>query len=143
MDEANNNPLLFIIIMLIFIGSVALIIGLYNAIVRLREMSKLSKRHNLKPTDYTRHYKNVPGILNCPCCKSQDILTVMTIKFPKIFANRSTYEPISFANSDTDVTWYIECNECGIKTKEFDTISDAILNWNGRSESTELIKKEE
>lgn len=142
MDEANNNWL-FIIIMLIIIGSLALIIGLYNVIVKLREMSKLSERHFLKPNDIQKPYKNIPGILNCPCCKSQDILTVMTIKFPEISSNCSSYEPISFARHDTDVTWYIECNECGIKTKEFGTISDAILNWNGRSESTELIKKEE
>lgn len=142
MDKVSNDALFFII-MLIFIGSIALIIGLTEAIIKIREMSKLSKCHKLEPTDYIRRYTNIPGILNCPCCKSQDILTVMTIKFPKIISNRSSYDPISFDEHNTDVTWYIECNECGIKTKEFDEINDAILNWNGRSESTELIKKEE
>ena len=131
-----------LIVCIIFLGSIVLILCLVGLTSKLREMFKLAKPHKFRPQDLVKHYKNVPGILNCPCCKSQDILTVLTIEFPEIRSNCTSYEPISFMRSDTEVTWYIECNECGIKTKEFYTISDAILNWNGRSESTELIKKE-
>ena len=141
MNETNDNGTGFIIT-LIVVGSIILIMALIELILKIREWYILAKPHKLKPNDLKIEYYNIPGILNCPCCKSQDILTVARIKFPEIQTKYSSYEPISFVSSETYITWVIECDECGMQTKEFYSIDKAILNWNGRSESTELIKTE-
>lgn len=84
--------------------------------------------------------EDFPGLLTCPSCRESKISLIRYIKFPNI---KTIDGNIDFYKNDTVVKYHIECPECGMQTKNFDKISEAIMYWNGRSNSTEIVPKED
>ena len=91
-----------------------------------------------QPKDKVIEYDKFVGF-PCPCCRSSNIELITTIKFSKI----SSYKKkISFYENSTELSYKIKCMDCGIQTESNKNINVVILDWNGKSQSTEIIKKE-
>ena len=91
-----------------------------------------------QPEDKVIEYDKFIGF-PCPCCRSSNITLITTIKFSKI----SSYKKkINFYENSTELSYKIKCSDCGIQTEANKDINTVILDWNGKSQSTEIIKKE-
>lgn len=80
-----------------------------------------------------------PGLIACPNCKNTQITIRRNMNIPNIYISCGRVE---FNKNDIYVTYKVICPKCGLQTMDFEYASKAIMNWNGRSESTEIIKKE-
>lgn len=101
-----------------------------------REKLNQSKSYN----DRIKDDEDFPGLLSCPSCKNVKI----TLRTSTYVPNVNIYNgKIEFSALDITTKYKIICPQCGMQTKDFTYASDAIINWNGRSESTEIVKKEE
>jgi len=90
-----------------------------------------------KLDDSYRNY-SLDVIKVCPLCKSKEVTLEEAIKFPDIEVN-APYggSKIIFHTYDIKSTWKIRCISCGCSSKEFNDISEAINNWNNRTERIE------
>ena len=91
-----------------------------------------------KPKDKVIEYDKFVGF-PCPCCRSSNIELITTIKFSEIFSYK---KKITFYENSTELSYKIKCMDCGIQTEANKNINTVILDWNGKSQSTEIIKKE-
>lgn len=91
-----------------------------------------------QPKDYEIEYDNFLAF-PCPCCRSNNVQMIVTIKFSLI---RSYKKEITFYEKETKLNYKIKCKDCGIQTESNEDLNKTILDWNGKSQSTELIKKE-
>ncbi len=90
-----------------------------------------------KLDDSYRNY-SLDVIKECPLCKSKEVTLQETIKFPDIEVNVPYNDSkIKFYTHDIQSTWKIRCTSCGCSSKEFSDISEAINNWNNRTERIE------
>ena len=91
-----------------------------------------------KLDDSYRNY-SLDVIKECPLCKSKEVTLQEAIKFPDIEVNAPYYggDKIIFHTYDIKSTWQIRCTSCGCSSKEFSDISEAINNWNNRTERIE------
>ena len=103
---------------------------------KYREKLNQSKSYN----DRINDDKDFPGLLSCPSCKNVKI----TLRSSTYVPNVNIYNGrIEFSAIDITTKYKIICPQCGMQTKDFKYASEAIINWNGRSESTEIVKTEE
>lgn len=94
-------------------------------------------RYEKKLDDSYRNY-NLDVIKECPLCKSKEVTLQETIKFPNIEVNVPyASSKIKFYTHDIQSTWKIRCIACGCSSTEFNDISEAINNWNNRTERIE------
>lgn len=106
-----------------------------NAMENMYE-KKLYKRQTYK--DIQTFEEDFPGLLECPCCHNKKINAITTISIPDI----NTFDgSIEFCPNDISLEYNIECSECGMQTKKFGELSEAILYWNGKSNSTQIIPR--
>ena len=99
---------------------------------------KLNQYKSYEDRDYDE--LDFPGLLSCPSCKNAKISLRRNMDIPNVTISSGRIE---FYPGDIRIAYKIICPECGMQTKEFKQASEAIINWNGRSESTEIVKKEE
>lgn len=122
-----------------------LLIGIFTAAVIIiplliaacyglyRRIAKYEK----KLDDSYRNY-SLDVIKECPLCKSKEVTLQETIKFPDIEVNVPySGSKITFHTFDIKSTWKIRCTVCGCSSTEFNDISEAINNWNNRTERIE------
>ena len=91
-----------------------------------------------QPEEYEEKYDNFLAF-PCPCCRSNNVQMIVTIKFGNITSYK---KKITFYEDSTKLSYKIKCQECGIQTENNQDLSKTILDWNGKSQSTEIIKKE-
>lgn len=126
---AYNNTIALIGIGLL-IGIPLLITACYGLYRRIAQYEK-------KLDDSYRNY-NLDVIKECPLCKNKKVTLQEAIKFPSIKVNVPfCNSKIRFYTSDIQSTWKIKCDSCGCSSKEFYNISEAINNWNNRTERIE------
>ena len=126
----DNNNTIALIGMGLLIGVPLLIAACYGLYRRIA-------RYEKKVDDSYRNY-DLDIIKECPLCKSKEVTLQETIKFPDIFVN-APYgsNKITFYTHDIKSTWKIRCTACGCSSTEFNDISEAINNWNNRTERIE------
>ena len=101
--------------------------GLYRRIAQFEK----------KVDDSYRNY-DLDIIKECPLCKSKEVTLQEAIKFPNIEVNVPyCNSKIQFHTCDIKSTWKIRCTACGCSSTEFNDISEAINNWNNRTERIE------
>lgn len=114
----------------IFIVVPLLIAACYGLYRRIAQYEK-------KLDDSYRNY-SLDVIKECPLCKSKEVSLQETIKFPNIEVNVPYCDSkIKFHTFDIKSTWKIRCTACGCSSTEFNDISEAINNWNNRTERIE------
>lgn len=126
-------------ILLIIVTIIASITGIVVKIKtenKYHEMINQSKSYN----DRINNDDDFPGLLSCPSCKNVKI----TLQSSTYVPNVNIYNGrIEFSACDIATKYKVICRQCGMQTKDFKYASEAIINWNGRSESTEIVKTEE
>lgn len=127
MDNDNMIALIGMGLLIVIPLVIAACYGLY------RRIAKYEK----KLDDSYRNY-SLDIIKECPLCKSKEVTLQETIKFPNIEVNVPyASSKIKFYTHDIQSTWKIRCTSCGCSSKEFSDISEAINNWNNRTERIE------
>ena len=126
---------------------VSFIISFITAVVvKIKTEDKILDEYHEK-LNQSKSYKerinddeDFPGLLSCPSCKNVKITLRSSTYIPNIYISGGRIE---FLALDVTTKYKIICPQCGMQTKDFKHASEAIINWNGRSESTEIVKKEE
>lgn len=114
----------------LLIGVPLLIAACYGLYRRIAQYEK-------KLDDSYRNY-DLDIIKECPLCKSKEVTLQEAIKFPNIEVNVPyASSKITFHTYDIKSTWKIRCIACGCSSTEFNDISEAINNWNNRTERIE------
>lgn len=127
MDNDNMIALIGMGLLIVVPLVIAACYGLYRRIARYEK----------KPDDSYRNY-SLNIIKECPLCKSKEVTLQETIKFPNIEVNVPYgSSKIKFYTHDIKSTWKIMCTSCGCSSTEFSDISEAINNWNNRTERIE------
>lgn len=122
---------------------ISMIIGV---IVKIKTEDKITDEYREKLNQYKSYDDRInddedfPGLLSCPSCKNVKITLRSSTYVPNVYISSGRIE---FSVCDITTKYKIICPQCGMQTKDFKHASEAIINWNGRSESTEIIKKEE
>lgn len=125
-----DNNMIALIGMGLLIVVPLLIVSCYGLYRRIAHYEK-------KVDDSYRNY-SLDIIKECPLCKSKEVTLQETIKFPNIEVNVPyCNSKIRFYTSDIRSTWKIRCESCGCSSTEFYDISEAINNWNNRTERIE------
>lgn len=126
----DNNNTIALIGMGLLIGVPLLIVACYGLYRRIAQYEK-------KLDDSYRNY-DLDIIKECPLCKSKEVTLQEAIKFPNIEVNVPyASSKIKFYTHDIKSTWKIRCIVCGCSSTEFNDISEAINNWNNRTERIE------
>lgn len=111
-------------------------------IVKIKTENKYHEKINQSKSynDRINNDDDFPGLLSCPSCKNVKI----TLQSSTYVPNVNIYNGrIEFSACDITTKYKVICRQCGMQTKDFKYASEAIINWNGRSESTEIVKTEE
>ena len=122
---------------------VSLITGI---IVKIKTEDKITDEYRAKLNQYKSYDDRIkddedfPYLLSCPSCKNVKITLRSSTYVPNVYISNGRIE---FSALDITTKYKIICPQCGMQTKDFKHASEAIINWNGRSESTEIVKKEE
>lgn len=127
MDNDNMIALIGMGLLIVIPLVIAACYGLYRRIAQYEK----------KVDDSYRNY-SLNVIKECPLCKSKEVTLQETIKFPNIEVNVPyASSKIKFYTHDIQSTWKIKCTSCGCSSTEFSDISEAINNWNNRTERIE------
>ena len=130
MNKMDNDNMIALIGFGLLIGVPLLIAACYGLYRRIAQYEK-------KVDDSYRNY-DLDIIKECPLCKSKEVTLQETIKFPDIEVNVPYGgSKITFHTYDIKSTWKIRCTSCGCSSTEFNDISEAINNWNNRTERIE------
>lgn len=137
MVEINVGLLIFIIIMVagVCITVESLFINGKNSFYKnaIKEISD-ELRKERKTTIWHEH---LPGICNCKSCGNNNVSLQETI-----FTRSSLYHsgPCNSVMTDIDSEYKVICGKCGLQTKSYSQIIDAITAWNG-VDTTERIEE--
>lgn len=115
-------------------------------VVKIKTEDRITDEYREKLNQYksyddrTNDDEDFPGLLSCPSCKNVKITLRSSTYVPNVYISGGRIE---FSVCDITTKYKIICPQCGMQTKDFKHASEAIINWNGRSDSTEIVKKEE
>lgn len=137
MVEINVGLLIFIIIMVagVCITVESLVVNGKNSFYKntIKEISE-ELRNERKVSIWHEH---LPGICNCKSC-GNDHIALEEI----IITRSSLYHsgPCNSVMTNIDSEYKVMCERCGLQTKSYSQIIDAITAWNG-VDTTERIEE--
>ena len=137
MVEINVGLLIFIIIIVagVCITVESLVVNGKNSFYKnaIKEISDEFQKEYKR----TIWHEHLPGICNCKACGNDHIGLLETIITEgKLYC----YNEFTSGTMDIDSEYKVMCERCGLQTKSYSQIIDAITAWNG-VDTTERIEE--